>query len=196
MATGIDGIYPARHRGLAGELADAGCLVTEFEPGMRPHKGNFPRRNRIISGLSLGVLVVEAALPSGSLITAGTALEQGREVFTLPWSIFHPGGRGCLWLLRDGAKMVQTVEDVLEELGPLYALQQDLFVQPEAPCAAPERLPAGLRRLLDLVAYEVSTVDQLALCSGLPVAQLLADLSLLEVAGLIERSAGGYIRCS
>ena len=127
MATGIDQVYPYRHRGLAAELEWGGCLVTEFPPGVPPLQYNFPRRNRIISGLSLGVLVVEAALPSGSLITARTALEQGREVFALPWSIYHAGGAGCLHLLRDGAKMVETVQDVLEELGSMYALQQDLL---------------------------------------------------------------------
>lgn len=195
MATGIDTVYPARHRGLARELAQAGCLVTEFPPGTSPRKGNFPRRNRIISGLSLGVLVVEAALPSGSLITAGTALEQGREVFTLPWSIFHRGGEGCLRMIRDGAKMVQTVQDVLEELGPLYALQQDLFLRSEESIGPPATVREGLQKVLDLVGYEELAVDELCRCSELPVAQVLADLSALELEGLIERRPGGYIRC-
>jgi DNA processing protein len=123
MATGIDRVYPQRHQALAAQLEQAGCLVTEFLPGTPPLRHNFPKRNRIISGLSLGVLVIEAALPSGSLITAGTALEQGREVFALPWSMLHDGGRGCLQLIRDGAKMVQDVDDILEELGSLYARQ-------------------------------------------------------------------------
>ena len=106
MATGIDTIYPHRHLALAAQLEQAGCLVTEFPPGTPPLRQNFPKRNRIISGLSLGVLVVEAALPSGSLITAGAALEQGREVFALPWSMLHDGGRGCLfgeygWHIRE-----------------------------------------------------------------------------------------------
>jgi len=195
MATGIDRIYPARHRGLAGELELSGCLVTEFPPGTPPRRPCFPQRNRIISGLSLGVLVVEAALPSGSLITAGTALEQGREVFTLPWSVFHSGGQGCLRLIRDGAKMVQTVEDVLEELGPLYALQQDLFRLPAQTDTGARAATEGLQQVLQLVGFEVTSVDQLIRSSGMPAARLLADLSALELAGLIVRDPGGYIRC-
>jgi DNA processing protein len=194
MATGIDKVYPLRHRELAGELEQRGCLVTEFPPGTPPRRENFPQRNRLISGLSLGVLVVEAALPSGSLITAGTALQQGREVFALPWSMFHKGGEGCLHLLRDGAKMVQTIDDVLEELGPLYALQQDLFASAQGNEEQIEGLPGGLQPLLEWVGFELTTVDQLLKVSTKPVAQVLADLSALEMAGLIVRSAGGYIR--
>ena len=191
MATGIDRIYPSRHRSLAGELEQAGCLVTEFPPGTPPQRQNFPRRNRIISGLSLGVLVVEAALPSGSLITAGTALEQGREVFALPWSMLHEGGKGCLRLLRDGAKMVQTIEDILEELGPLHTLQQDLF----KPAQEQEGGPRNASGLLDLVGFEVTTLDQLVQRSCQPVAAVLSELSVLELGGQIARCAGGYIRC-
>ena len=195
MATGIDLIYPRRHRQLATELEQVGCLVTEFPPGTPPQRQNFPRRNRIISGLSLGVLVVEAALPSGSLITAGTAMEQGREVFALPWSMLHKGGQGCLRLIRDGAKMVQTVDDILEELGPLYALQQDLFVPAQEADDASEGISGDMRQVLELVGFELITVDELVRCSGLPIAQVLSDLSALELAGLVARSAGGYIRC-
>ena len=195
MATGIDRIYPQRHRQLAAELEQVGCLVTEFPPGTPPQRQNFPRRNRIISGLSLGVLVVEAALPSGSLITAGTAMEQGREVFALPWSMLHKGGQGCLRLIRDGAKMVQTVDDILEELGPLYALQQDLFVPAQEADDASEGISGDMRQVLELVGFELITVDELVRCSGLPIAQVLSDLSALELAGLVARSAGGYIRC-
>jgi DNA processing protein len=194
MATGIDQVYPLRHRNLAGDLEQLGCLVTEFPPGTPPRRENFPQRNRIISGLSLGVLVVEAALPSGSLITAGTALQQGREVFALPWSMFHKGGEGCLHLLRDGAKMVQTIDDVLEELGPLYALQQDLLASAQGNAEPIEALPGGLQPLLERVGFELTTVDQLLTASTRPVAQVLADLSTLEMAGLIVRCAGGYIR--
>lgn len=193
MATGIDRVYPARHRGLARELQESGCLVTEFPPGTPPLRHNFPRRNRIISGLALGVLVVEAALPSGSLITARTAMEQGREVFALPWSIFHIGGAGCLHLLRDGVKMVQTVTDVLEELGPLYALQQELGNLPdEKPFSG--KLAEDERAILNLLGYETITVDELVALSGLSVGRVLAALSSLEMNQLINLSAGGYIR--
>lgn len=195
MATGIDQVYPLRHRGLALELLQqAGCLVTEFAPGVPPLPYNFPRRNRIISGLSLGALVVEAAQPSGSLITARTAMEQGREVFALPWSIYHFGGAGCLRLIRDGAKMVESIDHILEELGPLYELQQDLFASEGPAPVAAGGITKGQQQLLTLVGFEAISCDELALCSGLPVAQVLAELSALEVAGLISRSAGGYIR--
>ncbi len=191
VATGIDRVYPRRHRELADQLQQAGCLVTEFPPGTPPLRQNFPQRNRIISGLSLGVLVVEAALPSGSLITAGTALAQGREVFALPWSMLHEGGRGCLQLIRDGAKMVLQVEDILEELGPLYALQL------EAGAAVAPADDAHQREswALDLVGFEVITLDELVQRSAKPAAQVLAALSELEMAGLVARTAGGFIRC-
>jgi len=187
MATGVERVYPSRHRGLAEEIARTGCLVTEFPPGAPLRRHNFPVRNRIISGMSLGVLVIEAALPSGSLITAGTALEQGREVFALPWSPLHGGGRGCLQLLRDGAKMVQGAEDVLEELDPLY----------RALCNAAGTTPPGPESdswLLGLVGFEVVALDDLVERAARPVAQVMAELSALEIAGLVERAAGGYIR--
>jgi DNA processing protein len=191
MATGIDCVYPQRHQALAAQLEQAGCLVTEFPPGTPPLRHNFPKRNRIISGLSLGVLVIEAALPSGSLITAGTALEQGREVFALPWSMLHDGGRGCLQLIRDGAKMVQDVDDILEELGPLYALQRDLDTT-ELPGGS---VPIKGSWLLTLIGFEVVALDELAQRSSRPVAQVLAELSALELTGQVARTAGGYIRC-
>ena len=194
VATGIDQVYPRRHGDLAEAMLQRGCLVSEFAPGVPVRRHHFPQRNRIISGLSLGVLVVEAALPSGSLITAGTALEQGREVFALPWSPLHPGGAGCLHLLRDGAKMVQSLDDILEELGPLLGAQGDLFrVQPVTDPEA-GALPADQRRLLALLGYESVPVDELVSISGLPVARVLADLSRLELSGRVARSEGGYIR--
>jgi DNA processing protein len=191
MATGIDRVYPQRHRALATELEQSGCMITEFPPGMPPLRQNFPQRNRIISGLSLGVLVVEAALPSGSLITAGTALEQGREVFALPWSMLHDGGRGCLQLIREGAKMVWGVADILEELGPLYTVQQDGCAALQSPPAAPQ----NTSWLLHLLGFEVVALDELVQRSARPVAQVLGELSALELAGQVKRAAGGYIRC-
>jgi DNA processing protein len=135
--------------------------------------------------------VVEAALPSGSLITARTALEQGREVFALPWSILHDGGRGCLYLLRDGAKMVQGVEDILEELGALYALQQDC--SPALPQV--EDPNESNSRILAQVGFETVSLDELVLRSGWSVAEVLRELTSLELAGQITRTSGGYIRC-
>lgn len=195
IATGIDQVYPHRHRALAAELEQAGCVVTEFPPGTPPRRHNFPQRNRIISGLSLGVLVVEAALPSGSLITAGTALAQGREVFALPWSTLHAGGRGCLQLIRDGAKMVLELQDILEELGPLFALQQDCFESAAVSGVPVADASKGELWLLKLVGFEVVTLDELVSQSGRPAAQVLAALSALELSSLVARTAGGYIRC-
>ena len=192
MATGIDAVYPRRHQALARQLEQAGCLVTEFPPGTPPLRQNFPKRNRIISGLSLGVLVIEAALPSGSLITAGSAMEQGREVFALPWSMLHDGGRGCLKLIRDGAKMVQEVNDILEELGPLYALQQASYA---AASPGNRHAPSSRSWLLTLVGFEAVALDELVKYSGRPAAQVLAELSALELSGLVVRTAGGFIRC-
>jgi DNA processing protein len=190
MATGIEQIYPRRHQKLAQSLLQQGCLLTEFPPGMAPLRHNFPRRNRIISGLSLGVLVMEAALPSGSLITATTAMEQGREVFALPWSPFHAGGAGCLHLLRDGAKMVLSLQDVVEELGPLAGVQQQLFeTGPE------QRSDTADSALLRLIGCEAISVDQLVSDSQLPVPTVLAELSSLEVSGRIVQCAGGYMLC-
>ncbi len=188
MGTGIERVYPGRHRALAGELQQRGCLVTEFPPGSMPRREHFPQRNRIISGLALGVLVVEAALPSGSLITARTALEQGREVFALPWSVLHAGGAGCLKLLRDGAKMVQDIEDVLEELAPLYKLQRELL-------PAGEPSPDSDSALLPLLGYEVVSVDELVQASGLNAGEVMGELSGLELQGLVKPCAGGYLRC-
>jgi DNA processing protein len=194
MATGIDLVYPARHGSLALALEQAGCLVSEFPPGMPPLQHNFPRRNRIISGLALGVLVVEAALRSGSLISARMAMEQGREVFALPWSICHAGGAGCLQLIRDGAKMVATIEEVLEELGSMYKLQQELLPGEARGPASSVTLSEGQQRLLQLVGYELVTVDELSRLSALPVARLMAELSFLEMQGVLTRATGGYIR--
>jgi DNA processing protein len=189
IATGIDRVYPYRHRALAAQLEQSGCVVTEFPPGMPPLRHNFPQRNRLISGMSLGVLVIEAALPSGSLITAGTALEQGREVFALPWSMLHEGGRGCLQLIRDGAKMVLAVEDILEELEPLFMLQQHSAEDPQGFAEV-----SDASWLLNLVGFETVTLDELVHRSARPVAEVLGQLSVLELGGRVTRMAGGYIR--
>lgn len=191
LGTGIDIVYPPRHEALAARLATGGALVSEFPPGTGPRPYNFPRRNRIVSGLCLGVVVVEAALPSGSLITAGTATEQGREVFALPWSSLHAGGRGCLQLLRDGAKMVLDIDDILEELGALYALQCP-STPPAAACTRKESAGEDMDALLTLLGYEAVSLDELVARGAGPVDQLLARLSELEVAGRVTRCAGGY----
>lgn len=191
MATGVETIYPRRHQQLAMHLLENGCLVSEFAPLTPALPQHFPARNRIISGLALGVLVVEAALPSGSLITAGTALEQGREVFAVPWFPAHPGGRGCLRLLRDGAAMVEGIDDILGELGALFQCQLELTPVAEDTSMA----GASQSWLLGLIGFEVVTVEALVTTSGRSVAEVLAALSRLELERSVVRHGGGYIRC-
>lgn len=191
--TGLDRVYPARHRDLAHQIAANGALVSEFPPGTPPLAANFPRRNRIISGLSLGTLVVEAALQSGSLITARLALEQGREVFAMPGSIHNPLARGCHALIRQGAKLVESGEHILEELAaqltaaPIAGNGEDS----PGPSSPPEELASEYRQLLDAMGYEPVAVDQLVERSGLTPEQVSSMLLLLELEDRIHPSAGG-----
>jgi len=195
--TGLDRVYPARHRNLAHQIAESGALVTEFPPGTAPQSTNFPRRNRVISGLSLGTLVVEAALRSGSLITARSALEQGREVFAIPGSIHNPLARGCHALIREGAKLVETCDDILEEL----ASQINALLVPDGgrvatpvtsgqPPKAGE-LPAEYIQLLEFIEYESVSVDQLVERSGLTPEEVSSMLLVLELDGHLVSGAGG-----
>jgi len=191
--TGLDRVYPASHRELAHRIAENGALVSEFPPGTPPLAANFPRRNRIISGLSLGTLVVEAALRSGSLITARRALEQGREVFAIPGSVHNPLARGCHALIREGAKLVESGEHVLEELGgqlsspvlPASARQQseDAVGQGE--------LSGDYSELLELMGFEPVAVDQLVERSGLTPEEVSSMLLLLELEDRVHSGAGG-----
>ncbi len=201
--TGLGRVYPARHRELAHQIADNGALVSEFPPGTLPLPGNFPRRNRIISGLSLGTLVVEAALRSGSLITARTALEQGREVFAIPGSIHNPLARGCHALIREGAKLVETGDHILEELASLVSLCLSQTGGSHVPKTItdssdkPAKLDAEYINLLDLMGYEPVSVDQLVQRSGLTPEQVSSMLLLLELEDFIASSPGGrYTRRS
>jgi DNA processing protein len=182
MGTGPDVIYPRSNRALARQLAQHGCMVSEFPLGMPPLPGNFPQRNRLISGLARGVLVVEASLPrSGSLITARSALDQGRDVFAIPGSIHSPLAKGCHWLIQQGAKLVENAADVLCELG--YAARAE---QPKAEAIAEIRDP-----LLDAMGFAPASIDQIAQRSGLDAATLAARLSRLEIEGRVEALAGG-----
>ena len=194
MATGLDCIYPYRHRELAAQLRENGALLTEFPPGVKPRRHNFPRRNRIISGLSLGVLVVEASLPSGSLITAQMGLEQGREVFALPWSMLHEGGKGCLQLIKDGATMVQTIDDITRELGPMCIVQSGCNGESDASSTDNSgNSPLGTA-LLSLLGLDATTVDELVLLCGHDVSRVQSELSILEVRGKVIRGVGGYVQ--
>jgi len=192
--TGLDRVYPARHRELAHAIAEHGALVSEFVLGSPPLPGHFPIRNRLISGLALGVLVVEAALESGSLITARLALEQGREVFAIPGSIHSPQSRGCHALIRQGAKLVENAADVLEELGALAGFAS------AAVAAAPRadvKLPTRALQLLDCLGHEPTTLDTLVERSGLTADAVSSMLVAFELDGLVAVMPGGrYQRLS
>lgn len=195
FGTGPDRIYPARHRDLAHAIVDGGgALVSEYPPGTPPLPGHFPRRNRIISGLSLGTLVVEAALRSGSLLTARSAAEQGREVFAIPGSIHNPLARGCHRLIRDGAKLVETAQDVLEELAPQL---RAVLAQESAPEVSEFGLDEDYRRLLDCLDFAPTAVDILVERSGLTADAVSSMLLLLELEGYVaSATGGGYARTS
>ena len=192
MATGIDRIYPNRHRRLADQILQAGgALITEFPPGTDPLPAHFPQRNRIISGLSLGVLVIEAAVKSGSLITARYAMEQNREVFAIPGSIHNTQSRGCHALIKQGATLVETAADIVAELqGPLAGLIDDLPYPPQDDLLL--SLDREERQLLDQLGFEVSDRDSLsAHFSAEKLSQLLISL---ELKGVISNDHGNYQR--
>jgi DNA processing protein len=200
MATGIDAVYPRAHLKLAEQIIDQdGTLITEFEPATKPLATNFPRRNRIISGLSLGVLVIEAALRSGSLITARYALEQDREVFAIPGSIHNPQSRGCHHLIKQGAHLVERAEEIVDQLkGALAGLALTAL-----PSASPVPLSAAMPqpqieadelRLLERLGYEPADMDSLISDGSFSVAELSRLLVALEIKGLIESQNGLYQR--
>ena len=199
LATGPDRIYPRSNAGLARELVEAGAVVTERAPETPPLPANFPRRNRLISGLSLGVLVVEASLRSGSLITARLAADEGREVFAVPGSVDSPLSRGCHSLIRDGAKLVESVADVLDEIVHLCALRMPQAVpkleMADGSGGTSGDLAAPERNVLDAVGHDPVTLDRLVDDTGLPVGRLAALLLALEVDGRIEALPGSrYVR--
>jgi len=192
LGTGPDRIYPAAHRDLAHRIAAKGLLVSEFPPGTPAKAENFPRRNRIISALSLGTLVVEAAVRSGSLITARLAAEQGREVFAIPGSIHNPNARGCHALIRQGAKLVESARDILEELAPLLGslLAGDPRDQPVPSSQIPHPDP-DYTRLLEALGYDPVTADELIARTGLAAETVSSMLLLLELEGHVSSSPGG-----
>ncbi len=187
IGTGADIVYPARNRALAHQIAVAGCIVSENPLGMPAIAGNFPRRNRIISGLARGVLVVEAAAQSGSLITARMAAEQGRDVFAIPGSIHSPLAKGCHQLIRQGAKLVESAQDILEDY------QRDLPSQLDSrPIHASNT--AADDPLLAIIGFDPVDAETLARRSGLAAGSLHAQLLTLELQGLLERLPGEIYR--
>jgi DNA processing protein len=192
LASGVLCIYPPEHDKLADEVAAHGALVSEQPPRAAPLGGCFPQRNRIISGMSLGVIVVEAAERSGALITARHAMEQGREVFAVPGNIDSRTSRGCHRLIRDGATLVESADDVLEQLGPLVeALPRDDGRSIHHP--AELLLNEVEQQVLDAIRGEATSVDEIVEESGLEVPQVLATLSVLEMRHLIRRVSGATV---
>lgn len=181
VGTGLDIVYPAKHRQLAHEIAEKGVIISEFPLGTPSMAQNFPRRNRIISGLSRGCLVVEANLQSGSLITARLAAEQGREVFAIPGSIHSPVSKGCHQLIKQGAKLVDSIHDILEELGSTTGTSRDRITETDS----------GLDPLLRQMGYDPVGMDALVDRSGLTSESLSAMLLVLELEGKVASLPGG-----
>jgi DNA processing protein len=197
MGTGLDKIYPAQNKVLAREILDqGGSLISEFPIGTPAKAENFPQRNRIISGLSIGALVVEATIRSGSLITARLAIEHGREVFAIPGSIHNPLARGCHALIRQGAKLIETAQDIIEELGPLAAVSlNEVCNEPaETKKVLINKLDSEYLKLLEYVGYEATPVDLLVERSGLKINNVSSMLLILELEGHIKSTPGGYIK--
>jgi len=201
--TGLDCVYPAKNKDLAEQIVEQGLLLSEYVIGTKPAAHNFPRRNRIISGLSIGTLVVEAATQSGSLITARQAMEQGREVFAIPGSIHNPLARGCHYLIRQGAKLVETGDDVLQELAPsIEKLRRDqTSYKPEKPhenskLSGDNNVATNThqQQLLDCMDYEPVSIDMLVQRSRLTPEKISSMLVELEINGLITSSGGLYLR--
>lgn len=183
IGTGADRIYPAGNEALARDIAERGCVVSEFPLGTPPLAGNFPRRNRLIASIALGCLVVEAAARSGSLITARLAVEAGREVFAIPGSIHSPLAKGCHALIRQGAKLVESAQDILEEL------RWESATRSGAPKTAPADEPENA--VLVALGHDPCTLDAIAARSGLTPEQLLAMLLPLELEGRVAQLPGG-----
>jgi DNA processing protein len=196
VGTGLDRVYPARHRQLAHRIAEHGLLLSEYALGTPPLAANFPRRNRLISGLSRGTLVVEAALQSGSLITARLASEQGREVFAIPGSIHSTLSHGCHALIKQGAKLVESAQDVLEELAPLPMRAGNAQANLSDPVAPASRSASAdpESALLQALGHDPVGLDALQARCGLATPDLLAQLMALELDGRLARLPGGLFQ--
>jgi DNA processing protein len=206
--TGLDVVYPQSSQAVAERIRSRGAMVSEFPLGTPPRRQNFPSRNRIISGLSLAVLVVEAGLNSGTLITARKAAEQGRDVFALPGSLHNPMAKGCHRLIRDGARLVETADDIMLELGPMAAeLQMEIQQSLDKPSAAPQTdatsshgaaaLPddPDYHKLWESLGFDPKPVDLIIAQTGLSAREISSMLLMLELRGLVHKQADGrYLR--
>ena len=179
LGSGVDVIYPSEHKNLAIQIVEQGALISDYAPGRKPDAPNFPARNRIISGLSIGVIVVEAPARSGALITVDFALDQGREVFAVPGSVLSDNSAGCHRLLRDGAHLITSVDDVLEEL-KIGQRKEHVAVQQALPLTDPER------RLLNHISADPQHVDEIFAAASLSTPEGLALISMLELKGIIR----------
>ena len=194
VATGLDRVYPAEHRALAHQISEQGLLISEQPLGVAPHAGLFPMRNRIISGLSQGVLVVEAAIKSGTLITARHAIEQNKEVFAIPGSIHNPAVKGCHALIKQGAKLVETADDILEELQILVKNDTSGDTTRETRDQETQILDPDYQKLLSCMGFEPIDIDSIAECTGFSAANIASMLLILELQGDIVAQNGLYTR--
>lgn len=190
VGTGLDIVYPAKHRDLAHKIAEHGLIISEYALGTPSKPQNFPKRNRIISGLSLGCLVVEANLQSGSQITARLAAEQGREIFAIPGSIHSPMSKGCHQLIKQGAKLVDCLQDIVEEL-KLDAISNKAPSFSNTEPVNPDREGSPPARLLNSMGYEAISLEHLVSISGLTVSEVSSMLMLLELEGKVSKLSGG-----
>jgi|688.fasta_scaffold00310_54 DNA processing protein len=196
LANGLDTVYPPENKSLAERIVqEGGLLLSEQPPCMPPKRGMFPQRNRLISGLALGVLVIEAARRSGTLITARHAAEQGRDVFALPGPVQSRVSQGCHQLIRDGAILTQDADDIIESLGPMV---QDAKITPDHTIRRPAELQLNdqEKTVLNSIEFDATDIDRIIHRSGLPVARVLSTLSVLESKHLVRRSSGRcFLRC-
>ena len=203
--TGLDQVYPASSRAVAGRIRSQGAMISELPLGSPPRPQHFPSRNRIISGLSLAVLVIEAGLNSGTLITARKAAEQGRDVFALPGSLNNPMAKGCHRLIRDGARLVETTADIMQELGPVAAeLQMEIRQRLDLPDDAPAKSSGATETLLDdsdyrkvwgVLGFDPKPVDVIIEQTGLSAREISSMLLMMELKGMIlKQGSGRYVR--
>lgn len=193
LCSGVAEVYPPGHVDLAEQIVASGALISEYPPGTRPRRGMFPQRNRLISGLSLGTIVVEAAERSGALITARLSGEQGREVLAVPGLVTAPGSKGCHMLIRDGAILVRSPEDVLDALGPLV---EGVTISPDQTVRDASELQLNEQEtaVLQAIGVEPTDINSVVDASELPVARVLSTLSVLEMRHLVRRVSGQTVQ--